>query len=241
LRLASERYFTKSGQKPIREAQDYELQYAGGSLVGASLDILIRKSANNAKSLDDLMRQMYREFGRTGKEYTIENVVRIANEITGQAHTEFFERYVQGTDELPLQEYFSCMGLDLRKEIIEELTARDYVIHEMLHIISLGHTQDGLLIRRSQEAGYQDEDYLTAVDGTPVRSFRDIQTVAKRLKPGDKIEVALLRGGEETKMEITLGGVRQPVPSERKVKVRIEKKSKLNSYQKAILSGIIGR
>lgn len=241
LRRASERYFTKSGQRPVREAHDYELQYAGGSLVGASLDILIRKSTDNTKSLDDLMRRMYQEFGKTGKKYSFEDVIRTANEITQAEHTVFFKKYVEGTEGLPLEEYFSYMGLDLRKKITEELPDRDYAIHEMLHIMSLGQTQEGLLIRRSQKAGYQDEDHLTAIDGTPVKSFTDIQTVTKRLTPGDTIDVTLSRDGKKITNKITLGGEGQPVPLERKVEVSIDRKAQLDSHQKAILSGITGQ
>jgi len=241
LRSASERYFTKAGQRPIHEAPDYELQYAGGSLAAASLDILIRKSTDNTKSLDDLMRCMYQEFGKTGKEYSIEDVIRVANKITQTDHAEFFKRYVEGTDVLPLEEYFGCMGLDLRREITEELPTRDFAIHEMLHIRSLSQTQETLLIRRSQEAGYQDEDCLTAIDGTPVKSFAGIQTVTKRLTPGDTIDVILLRGGKEIIKKITVGGEGQRVPLERKVEVSIDRKAELDSPQKAILSGITGQ
>lgn len=138
-------------------------------------------------------------------------------------------------------ELFGYMGLDLRKQIIEALPDRDYVIHRMLHIMSLRQTQNTLLILRSQEAGYQDDDLLTAIDGMPVGSFRDIQTVAKRLEPGDKIEVALLRAGKKVTLELDVGGEEQRIPLERKIEVTINKKARLNSSQKAILSGIIGK
>ncbi len=241
LQRAAERYFTKSSQKSIREARGYELQYAGGSLAGASLDIIIRNSTNNTKSLDDLMRQMYQEFGKTGKKYSLEQVIRITNSIARTDNTDFFEKYVDGTDELPLEEYFGYMGLDLQKQIIDALPDGNYVIHKMLHIMSLRQTQNTLLIRRSQEAGYKDDDLLTAIDGTPVGSFRDIQTVAKRLKPGDKIEIALLRAGKKVTLELDVGGEGQRIPLERKVEVTINKKARLNSSQKAILSGITGK
>jgi predicted metalloprotease with PDZ domain len=235
---ACEGYISISGNKPIRGAREHGLQYAGGSLVAACLDIQIRKLTDNTRNLDDLMRQMYEEFGRTGRQYCVEDVIRIANDIAGKDLGEFFKEYVEGTEELALEEAFADIGLELKKDVTEGLPARAYVIHKMLHIESLRHS--GLLIRRSQEAGYRDEDRLRAIAGTPVESVRDIQTVAKRLNRGDKTEVVLLRDGKEVRMEITVGGEGKQVPLERKVEVEIEKEAELNASQKSILSGIIG-
>jgi predicted metalloprotease with PDZ domain len=202
---------------------------------------MIRESTDNIKSLDDLMRCMYQEYGKTGKKYSIEDVIRVANKIAQTDYTELFKKYVEGTDVLPLEKYFYSMGLHLKIKITEELPDRDFAIHKMLHIMSLRQTQETLLVRRSQEAGYQDDDLLTAIDGTPVKSFRDIQTVAKRLKPGDKIEVALLRAGKKVTLELDVGGEGQQIPLERKIEVTINKKAKLNNSQKVILSGITGK
>ena len=246
LKRACESYYQNVGQVSIRKAGDSEsrnsaLQYQGGSLVAASIDIRIRKATNNTKSLDDLMRQMYREFGTTGKKYTIEDVERITREVTGETHTPFFERYVRGTEEMPLEEDFGDMGLDVKKQILEELPERGYVIHKMLRIQSLGITSKGMIIRRSQDAGYQDDDILLAVAGMPVETFKDLQRMATKWKPGDKIELTLVRNQKQMKKEITLGGEGQEVPMERGVKVTVVKKSQLNRSQKAILSGIIGQ
>jgi predicted metalloprotease with PDZ domain len=243
---ACESYYQNVGQVSIRKAGDSEsrnsaLQYQGGSLVAATLDIRIRKAKDNTKSLDDLMRQMYDEFGTTGKKYTIEDVERIACEITGKDYTQFFEKYVRGTDEMPLEEDFGWMGLDVEKQIMEELPDRGYVIHKMLRIQSLGRTSKGMIIRRSQDAGYQDDDILLAVAGTPVETFKDLQRMATKWKPGDEIELTLVRNQEQIKMEMALGGEGQQVPLEREVKVTIVKRPQLNSAQKAILSGMIGQ
>ncbi len=237
----SKRYFTKLGQSPIRETPDYELRYTGGSLVGLCMDIQIRKATNNARSLDDLMKQMHQAFGKTGRKYSMDDVVSIANSITGTDHAEFFESYVAGTDELPLEELLGYIGLDIKKEVTEELPARYYAVHVLLKMVWLGQTEEGLTIKMSEEAGYNDGDNLIAVAGIPVKTIKDLQIVAKTLKPADKVTLTVLRDGKETNLDITLGGEDQPPAFERKVEVSIEKKVDLDSSQKAILSGIIGR
>jgi predicted metalloprotease with PDZ domain len=245
LRRASESYLKNCGVTSIRQAGDAgshnsALQYGGGSLVAAVLDIRIRRLTNNAKSLDDLMRQMYKEFGKTGERYTIEDVVRIAGGVTGTEHSDFFDKYVLGTDELPLEEYFGYIGLDLEKEIGEVLPSRNYVIHGLLGIQSLTRTPEGLIIRRSQDAGYRDEDNLVAIDGEPVKTFRDLQVMAKEFSPGDKVEPSLLRGGKRITMELALGGEGKEPSIEREVEVSIGKKTRLDSSQEALLSAILG-
>jgi predicted metalloprotease with PDZ domain len=235
-----ERYFTKSGPMSIRETPDYELQYTGGSLVGLCMDIRIRQATNNAKSLDDLMRQMYQDFGRTGREYSMDEVISIANSIAQIDHADFFKSYVTGTDGLPLEQLLGDIGLDIKKEVSEELPALYYVIHVLLRIIWIGHTEEGLIIRLSEAAGYRDGDKLIAVAGTPVETFKDIQIVAKTLKAADKITLTVLRDGKETNLDITLGGEGKQPAFEREFKVSIEKKVDLNSSQKAIFSGITG-
>jgi hypothetical protein len=142
---------------------------------------------------------------------------------------------------MPLEQDFRYMGLDVKKQTIEELPERGYVIHQLLRIKSLGLTPKGMIVRRSQDAGYQDEDILMAVDGTPVETFKDLQRIAKDWKPGDKIELTLKRNHVQMTMDITLGGEGQEVPLEREVNVSLEKKSQLNNSQRAILSGIIGQ
>jgi len=242
LKHLSERYFTKLGQISIRETPDYELRYTGGSLVGLCMDIQIRKATNNARSLDDLMRQMYQEFGKTGRKYSMDDVISIANSIARTDHAEFFKSYVAGNDELPLEELLGYIGLDMKKEITEERIARYYAVHVLLRMIWLGQTEEGLTIRLSEEAGYKDGDKLIAVAGTPVETIKDIQKAAKKLKSGDKATLTVLREGKETNLDITLGGAKGQQPAlEREVKVSIEKKADLNSSQKAILSGIIGQ
>jgi len=204
-------YLSKQGGLSIRDAgssksSHFELVYEGGSLIGAALDLQIRKLTNNEKSLDDVMKQMYREFGITGTKYAMQDVIRIINTVSGADFNEFFQKYLSGRERLPLEECFSYAGLDVCVELGEELPSGDYVIHKMLHISSLTRTEEGLIVRRSRSAGYQDEDNLIAMNGTPVRTFRDMCRIAKDWEPGEEAELTILRNGKKIRKTITLGG-----------------------------------
>jgi predicted metalloprotease with PDZ domain len=238
LERTCEHYYSKPAQSSISDSREYALQYAGGALAAACLDIQIRKFTSNKKSLDNLMQAMYQEFGKVQKLYSLKDIIRVTNDIAGWDINEFFEKYIQGTEDLPLESYFAWMGLSLKYEVVEELPMRDYVIHEMLQIQSLGYTPNGLVIKRSQNAGYQDEDLLVAINEKPVSTFNDIQQLVKQLYPGSKIRLTIIRDNNKLLKDMTLGG-ELPIPTDRKVTVVIQKQNRLDSNQKLIFYGIL--
>jgi predicted metalloprotease with PDZ domain len=54
---------------------------------------------------------MYDEFGRTGKDYTLEDIVRLASEIGGEDKSMFFTKYIVGEEMIPLTQTFDTIGL----------------------------------------------------------------------------------------------------------------------------------
>ena len=205
-----ESYLSRQGQLSIREAGEdksanRELVYDGGSLVAAALDLQIRNLTQNQSSLDDVMKQMYREFGITGITYAMNDVIRIVNQITSEDFKPFFSKYVTGTERLPLEEYLKDAGMDVEIEFGERLPSLGYIVHEMLQIKSFGGpTGGGMFIHQSPQ--HQDDDELIGINGTPVKFFDDIRKVAKDWKSGDVVELTLEREGEEIILPVTLGG-----------------------------------
>ena len=112
--------------------------YDGGCLVAAALDLQIRKQTQNRSSLDDVMQQMYREFGPTDDEFTMRDVIRIVSQIAGEDFKPFFNEYVAGTERLPLEAYFRDAGLDVEIAFGERLPSLRYILFQMLEIRSLG-------------------------------------------------------------------------------------------------------
>ena len=239
-------YLSKQGELSIREAgknkgSNSDLVYQGGSLIALALDVQIRKRTQNQKSLDDVMKQMYGEFGATGETYTIDDVVRIATDIAGEDFEPFFRKYVSGIERLPLAEYLGDVGVDVKIAFGEQVPNGRYVIHTMLRINSLSQTNDGLIIHRSPKAGYQDEDNLIRINGTPVKTFNDIRNAAKNWSGGDLIKLTLERDGEEITLPVTLGGPPDKVPMEAAgIDVNITKRADNTKLQRAIWSGMLG-
>jgi predicted metalloprotease with PDZ domain len=91
--------------------------YTKGQVLGFLLDILIRDRTDDEHSLDDVMRAMNEEFGKTGKGYRDSLDVRLtAEKVAGGSFQEFFDRYVAGAEPLPYRDVLAKAGLQLRAE-----------------------------------------------------------------------------------------------------------------------------
>ena len=80
------------------------LYYPKGSLAGFLLDIMIRDASDNRRSLDDVMRELYRSTYKKGRGFTAADwwsaVSRAAG---GRSFTEFNAKYIDGREPLPLE------------------------------------------------------------------------------------------------------------------------------------------
>ena len=101
---------------PLYNQPDYSVSYyTKGQVVGDLLDILIRDRTNNAKSLDDVLRAMNKDFAKQGKFYRDSLDVRLtAEKVAGGSFEEFFQKYVSGTEPFPYQQILGLAGLELR-------------------------------------------------------------------------------------------------------------------------------
>jgi predicted metalloprotease with PDZ domain len=91
-------------------------------LLGVGLDLEIRDATDNRASLDDVMRKLNEQYARRGRFYGDSEGIRLAaEEVIREARpdgradlSEFFRRYVAGTDELPYARWLGVAGLRLR-------------------------------------------------------------------------------------------------------------------------------
>ncbi|MEO8563167.1 MAG: PDZ domain-containing protein [bacterium] len=98
------------------------LYYPKGSLAGFLLDIMIRDASDNKRSLDTVMRELYRATYKQGRGFTSDewwSTVRRAS--NGRSYEEFARRYVDGRDPYPWEEQLRVIGLRLQPDSIPRL------------------------------------------------------------------------------------------------------------------------
>ncbi len=87
--------------------------YTKGSLIALALDLTIRKDTAGACSLDDVMRECWSRYGETGEGMPERGLESLARSVSGLELEGFFERYIRGTADLPLQGLLATAGINL--------------------------------------------------------------------------------------------------------------------------------
>lgn len=96
--------------------------YAKGALVALALDLTIRRHTAGKKSLDDVMHAIWQEYGRVDLGVGEHDVERMAERVTGVDLKDFFDTFLRSTEELPLADLLSDVGVGykLREAISSE-------------------------------------------------------------------------------------------------------------------------
>jgi predicted metalloprotease with PDZ domain len=74
--------------------------YDKGAVVALILDLEIRKITDNAKSLDDVMRILWNDYGKKGIGYSEKDYQNIVEKISGKKMDDYFLHCIYGTDPL---------------------------------------------------------------------------------------------------------------------------------------------
>lgn len=88
--------------------------YAKGALLALCLDLTIRKETNDKKSLDDVMRHLWNNYGKPSIGLAEGKIESIVSEISGIDLSQFFDSYLYGVKELPLESLLADMGISFK-------------------------------------------------------------------------------------------------------------------------------
>ncbi|HEY3226660.1 MAG TPA: PDZ domain-containing protein [Planctomycetota bacterium] len=180
-------------------AVDY---YNKGELLGLLLDLRIRKLTANRKSLDDLMRHLYRtlvvEPGKAGKGeigigFEEDGILKAANAVSGTDFAEFFGKYVSGTEELPYATVLEEAGVRFQPQRVK----------------SLGVPMTGLRISvdppeesEAAKSGLRKDDRIVKIGERETDNRAELAKALEGLKVGDRVKVTFSRStGEKDKEE----------------------------------------
>ncbi len=106
------RYYQPNENSPNSEVSYYDK----GNLLGMLLDLEIRHSSKNDRSLADVMRRLYSEYFKKKKRgFSKEEFKKEVERAAGKKLDNFFKDYVNGTKEIDYDKYLLYAGLELDK------------------------------------------------------------------------------------------------------------------------------
>jgi predicted metalloprotease with PDZ domain len=181
--------------------------YDKGALLGLLLDLHIRKRSNGAKSLDDVMRHLYAEHFRKGRNYTPEDFQRACEMAAGSSLEDFFKRYVRGREELDYNAALSGVGLRLDTT---GATSSTPPVEKSYLGARLKQDNDRLIVDRiysgapAYDQGLNTNDQIVALDNMRVNQESFNARLAEKL-PGDTITLTVFRFDDLRTLTIKLG------------------------------------
>ncbi len=184
------------------ELQDqYPNIYQKGSIVATLLDIRLLELSKGTKGLREVINQLYKDYGVnksfSEKDFFEEFVKRTYPEIG-----DFINRYIKGTEKLPVEEYFSKIGIGYK-----ELAGVDS--SKISVGFGVGLKENKLYVLTADEKienGIRAGDFLIKVNGEDL-TLQNVQSkfgFISQMKVGDTFNVTVQRDGEEKEVKVII-------------------------------------
>ncbi len=180
--------------------------YTEGCLCALMVDLLTRRKTGNRKSLDDVMRVLYNDFGKKGKGYSEKDYQSVIEEVSGTPFGDFFRRYYFGTEDYEplLNELLGYIGLEIVK-------TRSRLYFENRFGFKSEYTQSGSAKITvvapgsiADRGGLTQGDEITSINGIELRhnlkewcKYFEEEPLALVVQPSGKTKEVVLTPGEE--------------------------------------------
>lgn len=186
--------------------------YQKGALVAAALDLTIRHETAGDRSLDDVMRLLWKRCRRAGTAYAgvaEGEIAEAAEEATGLKLARHFREWTEGTRDPDFEALLAPFGVRVDKR-----AAVDPPHFALLGVKTSNADGDCRIANvfdasPAQSAGLSAGDTLVAIDGLRVKPS-NVDTLLARYHPGDAVEVLAFRRDELMRFEVELAT--QPPP-----------------------------
>jgi len=178
--------------------------YLQGELLGFLLDLAIRDSTDNAKSLDDVMRYLLDHYaGERG--FTRDELVAAVRSATGRNFEEFWRLYVSGASEIPWDDYLRAAGW---KVVFTETPAVDARIGSIPPAVQGGRWRAVAAPGSAAEAaggGLRTGDQLVRINGRPIIDGTDVTAAVRAIGRGAVVVVEVVRDGQPLTIRFSAG------------------------------------
>ncbi len=189
--------------------------YLKGEMVSLLLDLLIRSRHSNKRSLDDVLRLLWEQFGKPEIGFTPEQLQQTIESVAGIDLSDFFQRYLNTVEELPFDYYLEPFGLRLLPDRDESLPVLGLTLkteqgREVIKFVESGSP--------AQQVGMDAGDELLAMNGIRVNADQ-LSDRLRDYQPGDSLQVAWFHQDELRQAMLTLAEPRptrfQLIPCDR--------------------------
>lgn len=185
--------------------------YTHGSLVALGLDLEIRRQTGGTRSLDDVLRMLWRRYGRTfyqGRPVGIpeDGMPALIAEATGADVSDFIRRHADGREDIPLKAALAREGITLTVRPEHDRPTLDIRTRAEPGGLRLATVYEHGPAHR---AGLSAGDLVVAADNLKVADAGGLDLLLDRHKAGDRIMVHVFRRDELRRYTVRLG---RPVP-----------------------------
>src|SRR3989339_1425407 len=195
------------------EKQDqYPNIYQKGALVAGLLDIRLLQLSNGKKGLREVINQLYKDYG-ANKAFSEKDFFDELVKLTYPEIGDFINRYIKGTEKLPVAEYYGWLGIDYKEYVGVDSSK-----------ISIGFgigVKDGkFIITRVDNPtvdGTAAGDFVLKVNGEEI-TMQNAQAkfaFMAKMKVGESFDITVDRKGEQKDIKVTM----QPRPIKHEFKV----------------------
>jgi len=178
--------------------------YLKGGLVMFALDLQIRRRTDGTRSLDDVLRLLWRRYGVVGEPHP-DDLQPVFEEASGLSLGDVFDRQIRGTHDPELAEELRYVGLELRASADPGQLA-DGGSAVWLGALMAGNKVTGVIDDSpAAAAGLSPGDEIIAIDGFRTTNEAELRSMAGARRPGDEVELAVFRRAKLIRITLRLG------------------------------------
>lgn len=177
--------------------------YVKGALIALSLDLMLRQKSPNNISLDNVMRLLWQEYGKTGQGVANNTIQTLCQRLTQQDFTRFWELCLYSTQELPFVDLLQQQGVTVEYKYDGQYNAATACLGVRGQFSEAGYSLQNVWTGgAAQEAGLSAGDVIIAFDGLKVTA--QFEKLVASYAIGAKVEVHFFRRDELMRTHITL-------------------------------------
>jgi predicted metalloprotease with PDZ domain len=190
--------------------------YNKGAVVSALLDLTIRRATNGERSLDDVMRLLWAEYGKSGRGLEEDAMERAVARVADVG--DFFKKYVEGTRPLPYEELFAAAGVAFAAPPRSNAASLAVKFRSGDALVVESAMRGGA----GMEAGLLPHDELLAIGETRVANEASLTAALRGMRVGETAELLIARAGVLRRLTLTA----RPDPRPR-IELRVAGESEL--------------